>query len=624
MASEQEQISEFCLRFNLPIEAAEFLEGLPGEVLTKVLSSFNPKGSKDGNVFPRLEAFANSILFPGGRGRGGSSTWPEQASPLCFSAPRHPGPAPGFASMQQYCASVGLDGESASLLQLLPQDMQETIMSDFDPHGTKDGNVFGRVIGFARSLWTHRLGLNREVGREATVYLRELPEGVQIRVMAFFDPTRSGGGPLVARLQRFAADLSHQRAGAGAGGRPAGADGRPAGATSQSAGGGRWDAQAPQQTQWRRRSGATSLDDFAHMIGLDAEAYAFLQALPDDVQAPIFSGFDPSGTKDGNVWGRLFGFARSVWSHKLGLDTSTVSFMKGLPEDVQRVVMMKFDPSLSKDGNIAARLEGFARSVAARGAYGKGGAGDAGGRSKGGPPPWQHKAPNPSPQQSFGGGARYPLRAFVERWNLNAEASEFIGALPEDVILAVCQSFTATGTKDGNVWGRLFGFVRSVWQRQLNISGEAFGFLRSLSEDAQRAAMMRFDPAAAGNALAELRAIHEHYPAEVSSGNAGGGAVPWRESGGAGGGAAPWREQPQDDDVLEFARRFGLDEGGVAFLRGLGPEVLSTVLSDFNAGGTKDGNVFGRLQGFANSVTSRKRRRGGGFDGRSVRPRGGL
>merc|ERR1719401_1288580 len=55
-----------------------------------------------------------------------------------------------------------------------------------------------------------------------------------------------------------------------------------------------------------------------------------------EVQSALVSTFDPSGTKDGNVWGRLFAFARRLWAQHAGVDRSTLDQMKAMTEDQQQ------------------------------------------------------------------------------------------------------------------------------------------------------------------------------------------------------------------------------------------------------------------------------------------------
>ena len=61
------------------------------------------------------------------------------------------------------------------------------------------------------------------------------------------------------------------------------------------------------------------------------------------------------------------------------------------------------------------------------------------------------------------------LEEFVNKWGLNPDAEVFLGALPDFVLGVTIQSFDAKNSKDGNVWGRLFGFCRSVWCVKLKI-----------------------------------------------------------------------------------------------------------------------------------------------------------
>merc|ERR1719336_68519 len=86
---------------------------------------------------------------------------------------------------------------------------------------------------------------------------------------------------------------------------------------------------------------------------------------------------------------------------------------------------------------------------------------------------------------------------------------------------------------------------------------------------------------------------------------------------------------PSDEDaVARFVERCGLasaDGAAEQLLLGLDPEARSAVLADFDPGGTKDGNVLGRLQGFAAAVEGRRKRMRGSSSGasygRTLRPR---
>jgi len=384
---------------------------------------------------------------------------------------------------------------------------------------------------------------------------------------------------------------------------------------------GSWAAQAAYPAAMTQPAAALQVDpsvtaaavlQFAQRLNLDTAAMTFLQLLPQEIQTIVMNSFDPSGTKDGNVWGRLFGFCRSVWAQRLGLDMSTVNFLKTLPEDAQQVVISKFDPSRTKDGNIIARLESFARSVAGMGNPGVAGA-VAGAAMTRPMAPLGTMAASPGQFSAYAtpGGGTGPcatLEEFVLRWGISAEAGNFLRAMPEATQGVVLQSFRATGTKDGNVWGRLFGFVRSVWSQKLGLDMQVFQKLRGMPEESQINIMVTHaqdaDPS-----LVQLR-ILEVYEALAASG----GMNPTDVQ------ATPTEAEPaaasatgpeEDAAIANFVLRCNLSASAGTveqFLRGLDPEVRSVVLSEFDPGGTKDGNVLGRLQGFAGAVEGRRKR----------------
>merc|ERR1740139_1033131 len=66
--------------------------------------------------------------------------------------------------------------------------------------------------------------------------------------------------------------------------------------------------------------------------------------------------------------------------------------------------------------------------------------------------------------------------------------------------------------------------------------------------------------------------------------------------------------QANEQDVAAFVARCGLASAGGAaeqVLLGLDPESLAAVITAFDPGGTKDGNVLGRLRGFAAAVQAK-------------------
>lgn len=339
--------------------------------------------------------------------------------------------------------------------------------------------------------------------------------------------------------------------------------------------------------------------------------------------------FDPRGTKDGNLWARLFGFVRSVWAQRLGLDASAIDFLKGLPMEAQQTVMMKFDPGRTKDGNILARLEAFAWSITGGQMHSSGGshsskAADGGGSwgSTNGRPQQAALQEVPEARQPI---VSLALQEFTEHWKLNQDAVCFLADLSENVQQAVISSFQASGTKDGNVWGRLFGFVRSVWAQRISLDKEAFGILRGLAEEVQMTVMTQYSGEAES---AEEVAAHLHDIQAGGSPQRGAAAAhapgagyprqqkqrrsqPWQDSGNGGGGSGgltSYAEQRAINDFLERCNLTACRQEAEELLFGLEAESRSAVLSDFDPGGTKDGNVLGRLRGFASAVENRRKR----------------
>lgn len=600
MPAAEEPLEDFVQRLSLDTEAEEYLRALNVEVLSKVIRDFNPRGTKDGNVFGRLQAFARSVSYsvassPGLDGRPAlaahsasrADTWP--SSTARAGSYRHG--AARNSPVSEYAQRIGLDDAGAWLVGELPEDVQHTVMLEFNPSGTKDGNVLGRLLGFARSVWAQRMGLDPASVQEVKALMRGLPEEAQARIMSQFDATGTKDGNIMARLQRFAHGVASRVAGGSSGGgwapmRAANSNGAPANVSGYVA-----HPAAARSAAAGALAQRSPLWDFCAALNLSAEAASFLSGLPEEVQTAVIRGFDPSGTKDGNVWGRLFGFVRSVWVQRLGLDASVVGFLKSLPEEAQRTIIVKFDPSRTKDGNISARLESFARSVAGTGVA--------------------------ALATNAQAAALTPLEQFMEHWSLTEEAVQFLASLPERVVNSVLHSFDARGTKDGNIWGRLFGFVRSVWISHLDVDGLAANYLRSLPEEHQMVVMMKFDPEKLGeDTLAQFQAIVEQ-PVQFKSPL----AISKQE-------APQWSGddaksfQGQEPSVAAFVERCGLDEAAADFVSSLEPDVREAVISDFDPGGTKDGNVFARLQGFARCVGRRQKRQheSSNFQ-RNVKPR---
>lgn len=203
----------------------------------------------------------------------------------------------------------------------------------------------------------------------------------------------------------------------------------------------------------------------------------------------------------------------------------------------------------------------------------------------------------------------------MQRWALSADAGTFLRTMPESVQAVVLASFRSSGTMDGNVWGRLFGFVRSVWSQRIGVDSQSFATMRAMTEESQMAVMMRHNQEQ--ESAAEVAA---QIQASAAEGNVG------HDSRFSGGDAAlPGLGGMSDEDaVANFVARCGLTSvAGAAeqLLMGMDPECRAAVIADFDVGGTKDGNVFGRLRGFVNAVENRRKRLRGAAYSRNVRPR---
>jgi len=115
------------------------------------------------------------------------------------------------------------------------------------------------------------------------------------------------------------------------------------------------------------------LRDFVGRFDLDARSAGFVNGLPCEVRSTVVENFEPAvealGYEVGGVWDQLFRFVRSVWARWLYLDREALRRFKAQPEDAQRVIITKFDPSCTKDGNVAARLRSFTASVVTTGTY---------------------------------------------------------------------------------------------------------------------------------------------------------------------------------------------------------------------------------------------------------------
>lgn len=553
-------------------DVMSYIRSLPDEVQAQIISEFDASGSKDGNVSGRLMAFAKHL---GSRLAGGQS-----AHTVAVPVAR-----PSHRSIDEFAASLGLDGGMHQFLTLLPSEVITVVIDSFDPSGTVDGNIWGRLFGFIRSVWQRHLHVNDD----HMAYLKGLPEDVQARIIAEFDATKSWDGNNSARLMSFArrvaSDSGVQSSGHGGHGAPPAAQHHGHAAHSRS-------ATTP-------RSGSFNPAAFAQSLGLDGAACDWMRMLPQDMMAQVAASFDPSGTKDGNVWGRLFGYIRSHWKSRLQLTDESISFLKSLPEDIQMKVLAEFDASGSKDGNASARMMGFAQHLATRGSVLGG--------SYASPATQQRSAPQ---RQSLPKADVAAVQEFVQTLGLDNAAFVFLQQLPGDFMNTVMNSFDPSGTKDGNIWGRLFGFIRIRLASHYGWDEQFKEYLKGLAEEQQKDEILNAlqDPArstprqrgggggghAGWDHLPASRVVDRGHqqPAQISNAPYDAGGA--RQTGYAAAGSASQGCR----NFTEFCRMWGLNESAQRFLEAIPLNLQDIVLASFDGSATKDGNVWGRLLGF--------------------------
>mmetsp|Transcript_168756 Transcript_168756/g.542366 ORF Transcript_168756/g.542366 Transcript_168756/m.542366 type:complete len:675 (-) Transcript_168756:31-2055(-) len=463
-------------RLVLPEQATAMVRSLSDELQVKVILSFDATGSKDGNVAGRLMGFCQSLasrsgsgsldamppsglsMSVGGGGGGhvpGASLQPHRtrydaALSSAGSGQGSVSAGTGGVTITHFAQSMGLDQNAVSFLQYLPVEVQTAIITTFDPSGTKDGNVWGRLFAFSRRLWAQHAGLDRGTLDQ----LKASAETDQINYI--IDWTMQQGQP-APQMHRAAQPVYQQQ-----------------GYQQHE-----MQQQHFQQPAFDRGAFGQAYDpavaDFVNRWGLDARAADFVQRLQEPIRSQCMRSFDGSSSKDGNVWGRLFGYIRQTWANSLGLDQEGQRFLKELPEEAQMICLTDFDPSGTKDGNVLGRLQGFARKACKQSGFsmppqltsgggygGHGGGGGGGGFSQGGslaltvpggPPPSSAAA---SPELA----GSLDLSGFCERCGLDQDSFNWLSSLPEDVLSIVVTEFDPTGTKDGNVLGRLQGYVR--------------------------------------------------------------------------------------------------------------------------------------------------------------------
>merc|ERR1712039_954866 len=101
---------------------------------------------------------------------GGGLQPPAVRQPVARYNARAPVASPAWNSLasdpaaEAFLERCQLDATALELLEPLPQELQVKVMNEFDPSGTKDGNVLGRLEGYVRCL-SQRKGIAQAGGR---------------------------------------------------------------------------------------------------------------------------------------------------------------------------------------------------------------------------------------------------------------------------------------------------------------------------------------------------------------------------------------------------------------------------------------------------------------------------
>jgi len=431
-----------------------FLDALPPALQRNICETFDGSGTKDGNTLERLEAYAWSVAR-----RSQQFDLPPPRRRQDFNK------APGIDQrVQAFIHDLDMDEASLELLQSLEEELQSEIIGQFDVQGTRDGNVRNRFLSFVRALWSRRLGVSRDVAD----YIRELPEEVQVDVIKDFDPSGTKDGNVSARLYSFASARMRGPGKLPKGFRP------PYSALENFVHHWGLESSASKVLEalpdevlgevMQGFDGSSTRDGnvtgrflgyvrkkWAQHYELDDDCVYALKRLPEEGQVMCLTTFDPWTTRDGNISARLRSFLwkveaqlaesdswydkshASYWKHgydydyadyhddtrprtdratrdailkfvaRWDLDLAVGAFLETVKDpDVLARVMEEFDPSGTQDGNVLGRLKAFVRLLSTRRKRGELSM-DPGRKLRGRKEKWQKKA------VSKGDG--YPARA---------------------------------------------------------------------------------------------------------------------------------------------------------------------------------------------------------------------
>lgn len=629
----QDAVDAFVDHWQVDAHAAEYLRSLDEVTRGTVIAEFAPRDNTH-DVAGKMYAFARSVMAAKGAGGAGAG----EMSP----------------ELEQFALRWVLDQAAVAWLVALPQHISSILLREFEPKEDTQ-NVIGKMKSFARSIQNRLPGglehnqpvyaqqapngqmLNNlelrlaefaqrwGIDDTALGLVRALPFEVQATVIEQFDPK----GEVVnvnGKLCSFARSIAAAKA-AGPG------------------------------SSGRHGLGGDIMESFAAHWGLDEISKQLLREVPEDLRAVVYQQFDPDrGTRDvsnklrmfvkgilsgshgpGAAAGRgispahaaarryseaaaaaegggLFGgqglpgggggaaaaplLGEAAWAQgpcassspssldpaitdfvlRWNLDSSCVQILESLADDIRARVMSEFEPR-DNTRNPSGKFIAFVKTVNS-------------GQAR--PPPRTHLLTEPQAAMASAVELGEGEAQFLAKWGLqgNQTAVEVLSRLQPAVRERVMVEFMP-GQDTNNVLGKLCGFATSV----------------------ARAAAREV-----ANGLPPLKAPGSSAPPPLLAGGHGHGhgghglghGVARAPHGGGGG--AP---QPLD----QFAARWRLDEGALAMLRGLDPDIQAAVMNDYQPHGhVRDPS--GQFCAFARSVAARLRT-GGGAGAGQKRPFGG-
>lgn len=173
--------------------ALTLLRGLPEDAHVTVISMFDRQGARSGDLLTRLHSFAHGVTGRGAPPRSGSPErrWSPWERVLAGTEA-----SPAWARLSD-TESDGMVEAAMHFMDSLPGDIRSTVLQHFAQQD------FPR-----RAAWCRRLGLDDS----AILFLRALPEAVQLTVLRDFKPASTPEGSISEDFKYFAATVMARQA----------------------------------------------------------------------------------------------------------------------------------------------------------------------------------------------------------------------------------------------------------------------------------------------------------------------------------------------------------------------------------------------------------------------------